>query len=286
LLVGLVLVFSGAYLLIYLYRWEWNRAIISGLFFVAAEVALATSMLTRRLRAIEPRREGGPAPRQQVLARLRSTPVDRPRPFDWLTESSRQGPGVFVPVLLGAGVVLSALAYVVERIAEATALPMFDRRLARRLAAVAPPEGGLLGSRAPSPRPVGRQERGRVLGPVIGVAAIVAVLWMGVQMLGDVTQSRPDPTGRPVRTIAELDVSQRGSEQPAVQAAEALWVGCRSTLGSLDADAEVVALGGDHVAIVLEPGIGRLGTRRLTGCLSDVRVDLVRADVVSVRHEQ
>ena len=44
LVVGVVLTLAGAYLLIYLSRWEWNRAIILGLFFVAAEVALATSV--------------------------------------------------------------------------------------------------------------------------------------------------------------------------------------------------------------------------------------------------
>ena len=28
---------SGAFMLLYLYRWEWNRALICGLFFVASE---------------------------------------------------------------------------------------------------------------------------------------------------------------------------------------------------------------------------------------------------------
>ena len=30
---------SGTYLVVYLYRWEWNRAVISGVFFLAAEIA-------------------------------------------------------------------------------------------------------------------------------------------------------------------------------------------------------------------------------------------------------
>jgi hypothetical protein len=130
LLLGVVLVVSGAYLLIYLYRWEWNRAIISGIFFVAAEVALATAMILRRLRALEQRTASPQQPSPPVLERLRSTPVDRPDPFAWLkTHDSRVG--VFVPVLLGAGAILSAFAYVVERVGEATALPALDQRLAR-----------------------------------------------------------------------------------------------------------------------------------------------------------
>ena len=73
-------------MIIYLYRWEWNRAIISGVFFVAAEVALATSMILRRLR---PSR-GAKAPQPSeasppVLERIRATPFERPNPFGWLT---------------------------------------------------------------------------------------------------------------------------------------------------------------------------------------------------------
>ena len=50
---GLVILSSGAYLFVYLYRWEWNRALIAGVIFVAAEVALATMMLFEKLRSIE-----------------------------------------------------------------------------------------------------------------------------------------------------------------------------------------------------------------------------------------
>ena len=60
-------------------------------------------------------------------------------------------------------------------------------------------------------------------------------------------------------------------------------MGCRSTLGSLPTTASVVGLGGERVALILEPGIGRLGARRLTGCLSDLRVNLVRARVLDVQ---
>ena len=196
---GIVLGLSGAYLLIYLYRWEWNRAIISGLFFVAAEVALATSMITRRLHAIEQRGQPPPADHSTlVLDRLHSTPVDRPNPFGWLTATSSRGTGVFVPVLLGAGVILSAIAYVVERIAEATALPLLDRRLARRYESIALPANGLLRA-PPSPHPTAARRRapGRVLATAIATAAILVIGWLGVQTLIEATQTRPDPAERP-----------------------------------------------------------------------------------------
>ena len=44
-LVVVVLVASGAYFLVYLYRWQWNRALVSGLFFVAAEIAVVASVV-------------------------------------------------------------------------------------------------------------------------------------------------------------------------------------------------------------------------------------------------
>jgi hypothetical protein len=287
LLVGVVLVVSGGYLIIYLYRWEWNRAIISGLVFVAAEVAMASAMILRRLQALE-RGDASArptSPQRLVLERLRATPLDRPNPFAWL--SPRRGrTTVFVPVLLGAGAVLSAIAYVVERIAEATALPAFDRRLASRLSALSPPTGGLLGSPTPTPPPAsaapGVRRRPSVAAAVLAFGAVAVLGWLGIATLLDATQSRPDPADRPARTTIELSVAQRRAPQAAALAAEALWVECRSTLGSLDTTARVIALGGDRVTLVLEPGIGRLATRRLTGCLVDLRVNLVRADILDV----
>lgn len=287
LLAGVVLVVSGAYMIIYLYRWEWNRAIISGVFFVAAEVALATSMIMRRLQRLERQEPPARAPSPLVLDRLRSTPVDRPDPFAWLRPRGDEL-GVFIPVLLGAGAILSTLAYVVERIAEATAVPVVDRRLATRLASLSPPVQGLLGSRpavAVRARPGSARPRrgpGALAAAALAVAALVVAGVFGLQVLQDATQSRPDPADRPARTTIELSVAQRHTSFAPDAAVDALWVVCRAALGSLPVDAEVTSLGGDRVALVLEPGIGRLGTRRITGCLGDLRIDRVRASVRGV----
>jgi hypothetical protein len=79
-------------------------------------------------------------------------------------------------------------------------------------------------------------------------------------------------------------IAQRGAAATS-ETAEALWVGCRPTLASRPPPtAKVVPLGGDRFQLVLEPGIGRLGAHRLTGCLSDVTLDYVRADVVDVEN--
>jgi hypothetical protein len=51
---------------------------------------------------------------------------------------------VFVPVLMGAGLVLSGLAWIVERVAKATAGSAMERGLATRLVAFSVPEEPLV----------------------------------------------------------------------------------------------------------------------------------------------
>ena len=47
-LAAIVLVASGTYILVYLWRWEWQRAIVSGVFFLAALVVVSTLVVLRR----------------------------------------------------------------------------------------------------------------------------------------------------------------------------------------------------------------------------------------------
>jgi hypothetical protein len=77
-----------------------------------------------------------------VLRQLRAHPSEPANPFAWMDGTHTN---VFIPVLLGAGAVLSALAWVVDRIARATAGPGLDKRLARQLSSLHPLPGGLLG---------------------------------------------------------------------------------------------------------------------------------------------
>jgi hypothetical protein len=137
---------SGGYVVLYLWRWEWNRALISGLFFLAAEAALLAGAITRRLQRVEDQltslqSERVDAARSHLVA-TRPAASDR---FEWLRSSIHRS-NVFVPVLMGAGVLLSGVAWVVERIARATARPALERRLAERVAPLLyiAPEGGLV----------------------------------------------------------------------------------------------------------------------------------------------
>ncbi|MGH9223232.1 MAG: hypothetical protein ACRD2W_05500 [Acidimicrobiales bacterium] len=164
----LTLASSAAYLFVYLYRWEWNRALIAGVFVLASELGLVAAALSARLRAIEARLDAQPsAPERLVAQRLRAAAPPTADHFAWL-RSSTQHTSVFVPVLLGAGVVLSALAWLVERLARLTAGAALERGLAARLAVLSLPPEPLVdprGEEALSPtltvllRPVPRSDR-------------------------------------------------------------------------------------------------------------------------------
>ena len=133
----IVLLATGLYFFVYLWRWEWNRAMVAGLLFVAAEVGMATALVLRRIGRL------GQMAAPEVVARIRETAPPPRDHFEWLKPRGEMG--VFVPVLLGVGAVASALAWLVERLARATAGPALERGLAGRMAPLAWPASGLAG---------------------------------------------------------------------------------------------------------------------------------------------
>lgn len=144
---GAMMFFTALYFFVYLWRWEWNRALIAGVLFVAAEVAMATSTILRRLHRIDERLQ---APDPAVLARIREAAPPARDHFEWLAPKADRF-GVFVPVLIGMGVVASGLAWLVERLARATAGPALERGLAARLSPLAWPAGGLVPEKSDDP---------------------------------------------------------------------------------------------------------------------------------------
>jgi hypothetical protein len=140
---GLTLAASGTYTFVYLYRWEWNRALMSAAIFVAAEVAIMGSVLAERLKAINKRLDAqDDAAQRQRLDRIRETAPPARANFDWLARPQQMN--VFVPVLMGAGVLMSGLAWVVERVARTTVGPAAEKGLATQLDSLALPASGFL----------------------------------------------------------------------------------------------------------------------------------------------
>ena len=135
------LVAAAAYMVVSLNRWQWNRALFFGLIVLLAEVGLATALVLRRLARLE--RTGQEQLDPAVLAALRVTrPPTRDR-FAWLRDLPSQT-NVFVTFLVGGGVLLSGAAWLVDRTPSLTATPAREKRLARRLAAIAYPPDGLV----------------------------------------------------------------------------------------------------------------------------------------------
>ncbi|HEX6238319.1 MAG TPA: hypothetical protein VFZ68_14060 [Acidimicrobiales bacterium] len=131
---------SGVYVFIYLYRWEWHRALFVAVLFLATEVAMATLLLLRRIGERPPAERRRVDPR--VATHLRAAAPRRDR-FAWL-EGDLSRTNVFLTVLLGGGVVVSAGAWVLDRVASRTIHPGLEQSLAARLAPLAPPDGGLV----------------------------------------------------------------------------------------------------------------------------------------------
>lgn len=141
------LIATGTYVFVYLYRWEWNRAILTATLFIAAEIALVAMVLIKRVRAIE-RRLGDTGQDRSRAERERTArivhaaePVSQVQ-FAWLARPDRLS--VFVPVLLAGGVLLTGVAWLVERVARLTAGPSAERRILAGLDRLRLPEDGFL----------------------------------------------------------------------------------------------------------------------------------------------
>ncbi|HET6949872.1 MAG TPA: hypothetical protein VFI47_05840 [Acidimicrobiales bacterium] len=138
--IGTVLA-AGAYMIVSLNRWEWNRALFFGLVVLIAEVGLATGLVLRRLTRMEHRTHQQFDPALREILRT-SRPPSRDR-FAWLKEAPSQL-NVFITFLVGGGIVLSGVAWLVDRLASGTSTAIGEERLARRLGNISYPRGGLL----------------------------------------------------------------------------------------------------------------------------------------------
>ena len=270
---------SGIYLFVYLYRWEWHRALVAGVLFVAAEVALAAAAILDRLRSIETRLQASAAPgtagTTDPLARLQEAAPEPRTNFDWLSRQ-RSELSVFVPLLLGAGVVLSGAAWIVERLAKATAGPVLERGLALRLSPLGMPAGVFAGV----PVPTAPRRRSVVPHAVAAVAAL-AIATVGIDAMADATQNRPDTHLADTNSAVTISVDP-GSARTSLAATRALWAACTTQIGGEYDVLGMTSLGGGLVQVVVAPQIGKYAERRMRGCIGDAVTDRIRAGVQSV----
>lgn len=116
------------------------------------------------------------------------------------------------------------------------------------------------------------------------VAALVAVIALSIDFLGDLTQTRPDALDNDVvsELVMAVDQDRFGGGRDA--AAGALWSVCYAqTSSQMAGERGLEPLGGGRYRAVLHPALGKYDGRQLIGCLEDLTVDRVLADVESVR---
>lgn len=275
---------AATYVLVYLYRWEWHRALVAGVFMLALELGVGLALVFERLRSIEARMDA--SERDALDATRRAVADARPEPsgqFEWLRDAANRT-SVFVPILLGAGVVLSALAWGVERLARLTARPTLERQLVLRLQPLTLPSGTLLGM-APSALPT----RPHVAQPrswrwLILPLAVLPALVLGQTMdgLADATQNRPDAIvpGSAGRVV--VSVEHRNVPAADDMVARSLWGACAAQIGTTYRLTGVELLDGGRVELRVRPAIGKYAERRLRGCFEDATTDLVRAAIVEI----
>lgn len=286
LLLAVAQVSTGVYLIVYLYRWQWNRALITGILFLATEVLLIGRLVLQRLRSIEdrlavpasPPDPAGAVAVHRTLVDLRPAPTDR---FAWIRDAATSRTNVFLPVLLGAGVVASALAWAVETVARRTARPAMEHALVDALGPIAFPTAGFLAAPGPA-RPAPRRSPGRWIGLSVAAVAVVVGIGAGIDVVADATQTRPDRLERGVTTIVDVRLrGARASERPTAHAAD-LFAACRNVFSRDVPTAAVLDRGAGRVRVVLDSDIGRHGRERLEGCLQDTTIDRLQAVVTEV----
>lgn len=273
---------TAVYLVVYLARWQWNRALICGVLLLATEVLIVGRLIIRRLRAIEERLAGmSAAERVQLrVVQHRPEPTDR---FAWMRDATTRT-NVFLPVLLGAGVLASVVAWVVEAVARRTARPTMERSLVAALAPLSFPAGGFFDEAPPGPTAVAPRRRWGRRG-ALAAAAVAVVLAVGlvVDVLADAIQTRPDRLDAGVSTVVDLrfrgeralsDLERHAGDLVQLCASQSF----RREVGTVG----LAPVAPDAVRVVLDGDLGRNGTARFRGCLEDVTLDEIQASVATI----
>ena len=282
---------AGTYLVVYLYRWQWQRAMICGVLLLVVEVMLfglvtlgRLSRIEERLRDTDRRQRELDARQEDVLTRLREPAAAQEETrFRWL-EDPADRTYVFVPVLMVAGVLLSGLAWVVQKVASATARPA-EHRLAGRLAVLAAPDPAHPDDLEDLPPLGGGPARGRTarLATVTLVGTtLVAALIVG---LADLTQTRREGANENAATSVVVQIELRGTDVSSdgkALAAQQIWESCRHSTAAPLHHATLGDLGDGTFAGVVRPALTEHDLMRLRGCLEDATLDRAHLTVLGV----
>ncbi|MFC8198895.1 hypothetical protein ACFWBR_39870 [Streptomyces sp. NPDC060006] len=284
---GLSAVYAGYYTVLYLTRWEWQRALISAALLIVIEVFLATALLLTRLSRLEDRLEQSDARVEEVRKRLEQTRDPVPNHFNWLAAVDRTELNgthrtfVFVPVLMVAGAALSAIALVIQKVAGATVRPSAERRLAGRLAALtAPPLTATVPVKSrPAVPPARTGRKAFAVAVAVGGLLLVPLLWSA---LADATQTRAEQSPDAASTTMVFHVETYGdqSNQAVQLAAQDLWETCRRSTAATNDNATLNRMNDGVYTGVIRPALPSHDVVRLRGCLQDANTNRTSAVVL------
>ena len=237
-------------------RWEWARATFATLVFLAALILMVTATLLARITTLERRLAERPSTSESVSADLR--PTDR---FAWLQPDDRTF--VFLPVLLGLGLVVSVIATVSERVV-----------------------AWILGSSHSSEHSETRQFLGLLRSPIalaLNVIIVAVVATSGIIFLGRLTKTPANEAILAGERVYVVEWESRyGAETDPVGDLTRLAGYCTFRVpGGMSVDS-IEAVSSDTAVMVTSPLLGLHNERAFRGCLNDTILDRRQARVTSV----
>jgi hypothetical protein len=270
---------TGFYLVYYLYRWEWVRAQIAGVAFVAALVVGACSLVLRRIDRLERRlmtqRSAAPDSAHQepgdvaIVQAVNGGAVDKGddgptldgelRPsFPWLKELlDPNRTSVFIPVLFAAGIVVSVVASLVERLS--TALHRKRPRSSKQRSVTS--------------------RRARLAGLAVGTTLVVGLATLGLYA---VSHYRPVDLGEGTTELT-VDVRAQGRQVNAAATLDMLARYCSTTTSTGISVRRVEPVDPGTARLYVSPVLDEQMLRRYGGCLQDAQLERYWLDITDSR---
>lgn len=116
------------------------------------------------------------------------------------------------------------------------------------------------------------------------VAAVLIVVGVaGVDRLGDAFQARPDRMPPDSRSEIVMEVRVQRYKEPIDDGAQHLVATCEgATAADLVEDPGIEKIGPGLYRFFVQPGLGPHTKLKMVGCLEDLTLDHLQADVISV----
>jgi hypothetical protein len=256
----IVLVGSALYVAVSMYRWEWQRATFAAIVCLGTLMIVLVLVLLRRLDRLEQRVEQTAGAAEAGAGGPATVPTRPGKDFTWLAPVDSTF--VFVPLLLGFGVVVSLAAVALERMV-----------------------GFLVGAAARTTpnSPRSRPARGRTALLAAGGFVVTLVLaGLLAPTVADLVYD-PEPPQAGYRTI-DVDVRGRRVLIDPETATASLAVYCRV---QTSAPIEIIDVSKtrlpNRVRITVQPRLDSEAQQRYEGCLGDLLMDRHLTRVVAVQ---